>query len=215
MLGRTPHTWHILGKWQLFPHISVKRFLDRGARRGVLGKGGSVLQKSGIPRACCLEQCGRGQLGWSGGRGPGEGRGVLGKCPQGMGVAGWRGVWRPAGVQGRGQSPELGCGHRAEDGQERCVRKVLQERLSPCVPALCLPLLWIIPKSLVTAFLLPHVSLGLVSKSIQILKISLKHKVHCSPFLLKISQRQVSQSERQILPGALKAPHDPASSLSL
>ena len=121
------------------------------------------------------------QLGWSGGCGPGEGRGVLGKCPQGTGVAGWGGVWRPAGVQGRGQSPALGCGHRAEDGQERCVRKVLQERLSPCVPALCLPLLWIIPKSLVTAFLLPHVSLGLVSKSVQILKISLSIRYIVAP----------------------------------
>lgn len=146
-----------------------------------------------------------------------RGAGGAGEVPTRHGCCGvgWGGVWRPAGVQGRGQSPELDCGHRAEGGQERCVRKVLQERLSPCVPALCLPLLWIIPKSLVTAFLLPHVSLGLVSKSIQILKISLKHKVHCSPFLLKISQRQVSQSERQILPVALKAPHDPASSLSL
>lgn len=61
-----------------------------------------------------------------------------------------------------------------------------------------------------SAFLLTHVPCGLVSKSSQILKISLRRKSHHSPFLLEISQ-----SERQVLLVALKAPHglDPPLSL--
>ena len=55
MLGRMPDVWYILGKGQLFPHIMVKRLLGRGGWRDVLGKGKSILQKSGIPRAKWLE----------------------------------------------------------------------------------------------------------------------------------------------------------------
>lgn len=36
MLGRMPDLWCVLGKWQLFPHIMVKRLLGRGGWRNVL-----------------------------------------------------------------------------------------------------------------------------------------------------------------------------------
>lgn len=65
-------------------------------------------------------------------------------------------------------------------------------------------------KNLITAFLLPHIPCGLVSKSSQIPK-NCKTMAHDSSFLLRSSQRQPwqpSQSERQILPVALKAPYD-------
>lgn len=163
------------------------------------------MQKSGTPSARWLEQSGRGQPGWSGSCGPGEGQGLQGKCLPGLGgvgcgnllgaeagsqARGWGG-----GSRGREPSPELSCGHGAgvgrRDGSEGCFKRSTPPVSQPFTP-LSSGLSQEPHNCSLVATHAPWFSL----KKQPDPKYLLRHTAHCSPFLLKSSQWQPSQSDK-------------------